>query len=100
MFTYATVGHATTNTLTGLCLSSHETAMASTWNHANHMPYHTTAKQSPSNNGSNGQGHGQALQLQAAYEEPKIQKSMEGGLFSWECHRVLVSVYKQILEHT
>jgi hypothetical protein len=31
-------------------------------------------EQSPSSNGSNGQGHGQALQLKATNELPKIQK--------------------------
>jgi hypothetical protein len=34
-------------------------------------------KQSPSSNGSNGQGHGQAPQLQATNKMPKIQNSME-----------------------
>ncbi len=76
-FTYATVRHATTNTLTRLCRSSHETATASTWNRATHTLYHKTGKQSPPSNGSNGQGHGQATQLQATDEQPKIQNSME-----------------------
>jgi hypothetical protein len=41
------------------------------------MLYHTTGKQSPSSNGSNGQGHRQAPQLQAANEQPEIQKNMD-----------------------
>ncbi len=74
-FTYATVRHATTNTLTRLCCSSHETATASTQTCATHTPYDKIGKQSLSSNGSNGQGHGQASQLQAANEQPKIQKA-------------------------
>jgi hypothetical protein len=71
---YVTVGRATTNKLTRLCRSSHETATASTQTCATHMPHHKTGKRSPSSNGSNGQGHGQASQLQATNEQPKIQK--------------------------
>jgi hypothetical protein len=39
------------------------------------MPHHKTRKQSPSSNGSHGQGHGQDPQLQTANEQPEIQKA-------------------------
>ncbi len=74
---HATLRHATTNTLTRLCCSSHETALASTRTRATHMPQQKTGKQRPSSNGSHGQGHGQAPQLHTANEQLKIQKSME-----------------------
>jgi hypothetical protein len=60
------------------------------------MPHHQTGKQSTSNNGSHGQGHGQAPKLQTATEQPKIQKSMEPvssqqiwatGKWHWRAHQ-------------
>jgi hypothetical protein len=51
--------------------------MASTRTRATHTPYLKTGKQSSLSNGSNGQGHRQAPQLQATNEQPEIQKSME-----------------------
>ena len=75
--THATIGHATTNTSTRLRCSSHETTVTSTRICATHTPHYKAGKQSPSSNVSHGQGHGQAPQLQAINEQPKIQKSME-----------------------
>jgi hypothetical protein len=75
--TYAKLRHAITNTLTRLRCSSHETAMTSMRTRATHTPHHKTGKQSPSSNGSHGQGHGLAPQLQTADEQPKIQKNMD-----------------------
>jgi hypothetical protein len=72
-FMNTTVGCAAANTSTRLCHSSYETAMASTRTRVPHMPHHTTGKQCPSSNGSNGQGHGQVPQLQATNEQPKIK---------------------------
>ncbi len=74
---HATIGHVTTNTSTRLHCSSHETAATSTRTRATHMMHHKTGKQNPSSNGSHGQGHGQAPQLQTANEQPKIQKKHE-----------------------
>ncbi len=76
-FMHTTVGRATSNKLTRLCCSSHETATAPMRTRATHTLYQKTGKQSLSSNGSNGQGHGQAPQVQATNEQPKIQKSME-----------------------
>jgi hypothetical protein len=75
--THATIGLANTNTLSRLLCSSHETTMTSTQICATHMPHHKAGKQSQSSNGSHGQGHGQAPQLKATNEQPKILKSME-----------------------
>jgi hypothetical protein len=77
MLTHATIGRANTNTLTRLRCSSHETTTRPARIRATHTPHHKAGKQSPSSNGSHGQGHGQAPQLQANNEQPKIQKSME-----------------------
>jgi hypothetical protein len=41
------------------------------------MLHHQTGKRSTFSNGSHGQGHRQAPQLQTAHEQPRIQKSME-----------------------
>jgi hypothetical protein len=72
---HTTIKHANTNTLTRLCCSSHETTMTPTRIRATHTPHHKAGKQSPSSNGSHGQGHEQAPQLQATNEQPKIQKA-------------------------
>ncbi len=72
-----TIGHANTNTLTRLCCSSYETTTTSPQIYATHMPHHKAGKQGPLSNGSQGQGHEQAPQLQATNEQPKIQKSIE-----------------------
>ncbi len=107
-FTYTTVGYATTNALTRLCHSSHETATASMRTCATHTPYHNTGKRSPSSYGSNGQGHGQAPQLQATNEQPEIQKSMEPassqqiwaiGKWLWRAHKVPTNTIKFIFQH-
>ncbi len=74
MLTHATLRHATTNTSTRLRGSSHETATPATWMRATHTPHHQTGKRSTSSNGSHGQGHGQAPQLQTAHKQLKIQK--------------------------
>ncbi len=96
MLMHETIRCATTNMLTRLCCSSHETAMASMRTCATHTLHHKTRKQSPSSNGSHGQGHGQAPQLQTANEQPKIQKSMEPissqqirmiGKWHWRVHQ-------------
>jgi hypothetical protein len=75
-FMDTTVGRATANTLARLCRGSHETATAATQTGSPLMPHHMTGEQSPSSNsnGSNGQVHGQAPQLLATNEQPKIQK--------------------------
>jgi hypothetical protein len=39
------------------------------------MQHHTTGEESSSSYGSNGQGQGQAPQLQASNEQPEIQKA-------------------------
>ncbi len=94
--THTTIGHANTNMLTRLRCSSHETTMISTRIRATHMSHHRAGKQSPSSNGSHGQGHGQAPQLQATNEQPNIQKSMEPvssqqiwaiGKWHWRVHQ-------------
>jgi hypothetical protein len=77
MFTNTTVGRANANTLTRLYCSNHETATASTQTCAPLILHHTTGKQSPSSNVSNGQGHKQAPQQQATNQKPEIQRSME-----------------------
>jgi hypothetical protein len=77
MLTHATIKCASTNTPARLHCNSHETATTSTRTRATHTLNHKTEKQSPSSNGSYGQGHGQAPQLQTANEQPEIQKSME-----------------------
>ncbi len=95
MLTHATLGHGTTNTSTRLCSSSHEKARTSTWTCATHTLHHKTGKQSTLN-GSHGQGHGQAPQLQTANEQPEIQNSMEPvssqqiqatGKWHWRAHQ-------------
>jgi hypothetical protein len=65
------------NTLTRLRCSSHETATTSTRTRATHTLHLKTGKRSPSSNGSHGQGHGQAPQLQTTTEQPEILKNME-----------------------
>ena len=96
MLTHALIGHATTNTLTRLRCSSHETTMTSMRIRATHTLHHKARKRSPSSNGSHGQGHGQAPQLQATNEQPKIQKSIEPvssqriwaiGKWHWRAHQ-------------
>ncbi len=69
--------HTHTHMSTRPCCSSHESATPATWMHVTHTPHHQPGKQSTSSNGSHGQGHGQAPQLQTAHEQPKIHKSME-----------------------
>jgi hypothetical protein len=44
-------------------------------NHVTHTPHHKTGKQSPSNNGSHGQGHRQAPQIQTLMNSPKYKKA-------------------------
>ncbi len=72
--THTTIGRANTNTSTRLCCSSHETTTTPTWICATDTPHHKARKQSPSSNDSHGQIHGQAPQLQAINEQPKIQR--------------------------
>jgi hypothetical protein len=74
--THATLRHATTNTSTRPCCSSHETATTLTQTCTTTL-HHQTGKQSTSSYGSHGQGHGQAPKLQTANEQPKIQNSIE-----------------------
>ncbi len=94
--THTTIRHANTNTLTRLRCSSHGTTTTPTQICATHIPHHKAGKQSPSSNGSHGQWHEQAPQLQATNEQPKIQKSMEPvssqqiwaiGKWHWRAHQ-------------
>jgi hypothetical protein len=88
MFTDTTVGCAAAITLAWLCCGSYETAMASAQFGLPHMPHHMIKEFRPSSNGSHGQRHGQAPQLQATNEQPKIQSLSSANKFGQSANSI------------